>query len=163
MAEPIQIRHLRAVKSRLSAISVANGYLTNAGENIYFGPRVHSKSNCPVINVVGGADEPQKAASGGSRSMELRQVIYVDGFVEEFDDSEESGLAGEEIKADIKQAVLDYNAQALTDATDDDNLGSLEYAGAVPIEKADNSDVEGIRVTFYVINKEGFGNPYATR
>jgi len=161
MPSPLQIRSLRAVKTRLNAILQADGYLTDAGNAVYFGPRIHSKKACPAINVIDAGDEPTSGGAGNSRSMAIRQTVYVDCFAVMYEDDEESGIAVGELRADAKQALLKYDEQYLSD--DDGTLGHLVYAGAVLIDGPENSDVESMRLTFYIDDKEGFGDPYASR
>lgn len=168
MTSPLQIRALRAIKARLEGISVDDGFHSNAGDAVMFGPRWPDESDCPCLLVIDGGDFPQpdsggrSTSSGNHRSMTLAQTIYVDCFAIRYSDPEDAGLAVSELRADVKRAALDYSAQALRD---DDGVigGALAYSGAEPIAAPDGSAVEAFRLTFIHTLQEAYGDPTIAR
>lgn len=164
MADPLNLRAINALRTRLQAITVAGGYLTDAGLRVFHGRRQLDRSDMPCIVVFEG-DETAAASSGvgeangQSQSMSVRLPLIVEGYVEAEPTVEGPDLS--RIKADIKAAALNFDAPALTDV--DGVIGPLTYVGASPLLRADGTAVEGVQCTFAVRLIEGYGNPYASR
>lgn len=161
MSLPLQIRALRALRARLEQIATEDGYLTDSGERVLMGPRFIEADQCPAILVIDGGDLAEEpTGSGNSRSMKITQTVYLDCYARIEADSESESASA--VRADAKQAALDYTAQALRD---DDGVitGPVIYVGAEPIEQPEAADVEGFRLTLNWTLLEAYGDPSTTR
>jgi len=156
MATPIQLRALRALRVRLQQISIENGYLTNTGERIFAGRREIQRDQCPAACVVYGGNS---LTQENGRSMALDHVVYVDHFVERYEDDELADEAISEQSTDIRKAALANNRALFDGDGESDKICLLRYVGSTPIEEGVSHEVEAQRVEFRIPMEEAYGDP----
>jgi hypothetical protein len=166
MADPIALRILYAIRTRLYTILVADGFNTNAGENVLIGGSVVDAEEalpCVVIregeetSLAAGPNGTQVTPTGGSTKMLTTLIVNVEGYVAAAQTS--TGTVQAKLKADIKRAIL--TGLCLREGGLD--IAPVGYLGSEPFTRDDGGNGEGVRVRFSVTYTEKFGDPDALK
>lgn len=151
MADSIAKRILTAVATRLSAITVAGGYHTDAGKRIYMGmPSFDSEDDTFPLLAVFSREEPPQALTG-QRSRNTLTVL-VNGFL--LADNDATNKAHDTL-ADVKKAVL-----LAADSTLGGLAHHLAYLGSEQRLPEDGSTVVALEIRFDATYDENYGDPY---
>lgn len=163
MSDPIALRAITAVATRLAAATGSSPYHFNLTNKIFLGlPTVQeSEVPCAVIHAI---SETMTTADGavmagqlshGKTSLEIAVEIYVAATEANF------MTQVERAKADVKRALFDYARPALSDAGG--QIGPLAYLGSELIERDPGQSWCGVRINARAIYTESFGDPTKAR
>lgn len=171
MALPRALLAINAVKARLAAIKTADGFNTDAGENVLHGP-VHVNEASKIGIVVSSSNEVvQQAQTGGStgngvnRFVTTQLDITITGYVLA-DPTEEKGIELELLLADIKRAGMLTAKSGLssiglpTQLDSTNGIGPLQYLRTDKTARPDGQKFEQITVICAVTINELYGDPY---
>ena len=158
MTESVSERALSAVKTKLQGILVASGYRTNAGASVFRSTKSIQTTDLPAL-VLWDLGETAADADGNSRSMSIALSIGIDAHIAA--DQADTGLMLEQIKADVKKAVLSFANPALRDS--DGTIGPIRYTGCKIGPRAEGDSTEWVSLDFVVTYKEGYGDPYTNK
>lgn len=164
MSDPIALRALYAIRTRLQAIDGNSPYNTAAGSNIFISRATVDDSVLPCL-ILWAGDETATASSGSapaagqSQAMRMSLDINVEGHVSAAQSN--TGEQLEKIKADIKRALLLFDQPTLKDGLFP--IGPLIYVGATPLPREDGDVTESVQCRFRVTYTEKFGDPDATK
>lgn len=164
MSDPIALRALYAMRTRLQAIDGNSPYHTAAGSNIFIARATVDQTLLPCAIIFAG-DETATAStgdappSGQSQAMRVQFDVTVEGHVAAAQSN--TGEQLELVKADIKRALLLYATPKLTDGGL--LIGPIAYLGATPLPRADGDVTESVQCRFRITYTEKFGDPDATR
>lgn len=152
MADSVIKQILDAIVTRAQTITTANGYNTDAGNQVYLGRRNFTNIEAfPIISISRGPEELLELV--GER-MKLAMPVTLEGLIE--GDQDNPLTAAEELIADIKMAVC----------TTSDRLGGLairyEFVTSTPTVRDDGANFVGATVETLCTYVEYVGNPYAT-
>lgn len=151
MTDSLAERALCVIESRLKAIRTEDGFSTGAGLNVLRARASVADTECPVVVVWDGGEQPDGVISDVSFTNVL--IVAIVSYAAANQTS--TGRILEKLKADVKRALL--VDVGLND--DDGQIGALSYLGATPVERRDGASIEGIVMTFHVTMKENVGEP----
>lgn len=158
MTMSIADRVLSVLVSRLSGITVASGYNTNAGLKVLRARRVLDTYELPAIVVWNDGEAPDGGASGASASMTMNMNITVDLHV--LADQATTGADLELIRADAKRALL-VGRGGIADITG--QIGTLTYVGADNQPRSDGQCTESVALHLIATYQEAYGDPTQSR
>jgi len=161
MPLPISERSINKIISALSQITIANGYQTNAGENVFRSIRTIDQECLPAINVWEDGEEAEKA-DGSNTSMVITLTLSIDGHVKinQSDTGKVIGL----LKSDIKKAILKNvvdNERSLMD--EEGKIGIVIYSRTDSSARQDGAATEAVSVKFNIRFTEKYGDPYSNK
>ncbi len=142
---------IRALRDRLAAISVTNGYNTNAGQKIFLGeaPTLGPNDPAAALALVVGTDESTYQGENvvSELPVEVQAIVKAD--------VTDPLLTVEAVIADIKRAV------ELPDRTFGGLLVNrgLERRSVRPFERESGSEFVGAAVEYIATLAEGWGAP----
>lgn len=146
-------RLLEAVLARLQAITVANGFQTNAGDNVFLGvaPEFGPDDPSAAIAVAVGEEVPRFQQA----NLLIGLPIAIQALVNlEKDDLDQPWLMVEAVIADIKTAI------ELEDRTFDGLVAMrIERGSVLTIPREPGSTTVGAQVTYIAPYIEGWGTP----
>lgn len=166
MADPISLRVLYAIRSRLQLITGGTPYNTTAGDNVVIGAAsmdAESQLPCCVIREIeesataAGPDNSEIAPTDGSRKMLVRLGVSVEGYAAGAQSN--VGEIAAKLKADIKRAVMSGGPLEHSGL----RIGPISYGGAESMPREDGSNAEGVRVRFVATYTEKVGDPDALK
>ena len=141
---------VEALKARVEAIRVANGFETDAGVTVFLGetPPLGPDDPETAIAIVVGDEDPQYQGA----NLFIRLPVAIQALARA--DLEQPWLAVEDLIGDIKRAV----------ELEDRTLGGLvkrqiERGSVVALEREPGSTTVGAAVTFVCPYVEGWGTP----
>lgn len=164
MSDPIALRAIYAIRTRLQAIDGNSPYNTAAGSNIFISRATVDDSVLPCLIIFAGDETAapstgEGVASGQSQAMRIALDISVEGHIAAAQSN--TGEQLEKIKADIKRALLRYAEPTLKDGLF--AIGPIGYVGASPLPREDGDVTESVQCRFRVTYTEKFGDPDATK
>lgn len=144
-------RILEALAERLRVIQMANGYATDAGRYLYWGPVVLGPNDPPVgIAIVPGPTETN-ALQQGKKIITLPVEFHALAFApQEVDDA---WLRVEAVLADIKRAI------ELEDTTMGRLAVDLTAGEVTPLVKSESGVFIGYAAEYRVVYTEHWGDP----
>ncbi|TXH56551.1 MAG: hypothetical protein E6Q97_06135 [Desulfurellales bacterium] len=149
------------IERRLRGVRKADGYETDAGRNVFRSLRSVEVDDSGALVLWDGGESATGEAGHPSK---VALTVNIEGHV--LADKCETGTALEEIKADIKRAVLSESNGALAEPGPQAReylIGTIRYTGAQPSPREEGSTSESIVLTFEVGYVEGVGNPYSSQ
>lgn len=164
MSDPIALRALYAMRTRLQAIDGNSPYNTAAGSNIFISRATVEPEQLPCLIIFAGDETAapttgEGVPSGQSQAMRIVLDVTVEGHIEAAQSN--TGEQLEKIKADIKRALLRFAEPTLKDGLF--AIGPLGYLGATPLPREDGDKTESVQCRFRVTYTEKFGDPDATK
>jgi len=115
MTNPVTYQVLDAIQTRLEAITVANGYNTNAGNQVHLGMRKANPDDVdtgPVLNIYDTSDEADETTGWGAEPIHTTMRINVDSFIRYVD--AEVTLTAHLLFQDIFNATLNVADRTLS-------------------------------------------------
>jgi hypothetical protein len=135
--------------TRLSAITVANGYSTDVGLNVYRGKRRLAPEDVPLVVILEGEDR----VDGRTRhTVKLGQKYSVEAHMVCADPDNPNDTA-HLMLADLKKAIF------TGDATFDRRVAELNYTGRGIGAREDGTDIVFATVDFELVFSEDLRNP----
>ena len=136
-----------AIITRLQDILIANGYNTDAGNQVYSGVRFfNDDTTFPVVTVFSGDEVVEKLTYDSYRS---ERAVNIEAYVK--DASTPTGSI-EDMIEDIQHAV------ELADTSLGGLVEVLDYTGVEEIEMPESgSDLAGVRVTYLFTYQREYG------
>lgn len=157
MADSISELVLEAIATQLETILLANGYNTDAGNNVLRADR--SPENPPAI-VVWDGGEATEEGDGARKGMAMRQVVLVDAHARAARD--DTGKVIGALKADVKRCLLRWARNgSIRDVAGLEHGVALKYEGCDTSARADGAQTEWASLRFVATYKEGYGDPAA--
>lgn len=159
---PKRYRIITEALRRLRLISVANGFLTDVGANVFWGfvPVLGQDDVKQAIALLIGEDELAGGFQGGKVS--LRLPLNIAALVSpEFRDRDEPGKQVELMLADIKRAMeLDDNTFGGL-LRGGNNVTGLSRGTTEVFERRTGTDPIGVVITYAAPYVESWGSPEA--
>ena len=156
MANPLSIDLAEVLLQRLRRISKADGYNTDAGQHVYFGP--YSASGLARAIVLQASEERVQSGGSNNRSFTLQRTLKVSGFIKA-DPKCEKGRDLEYLLADTKRALFLWQPP--------ENLRTvgtaMTYVSTDLAPRKDGNEFESFDITFTLTYQEAHGDPYAVR
>lgn len=156
MTDTVAQRVLAALADRLAAIRTADGYNTDAGQHVFQG-RIYldEDTDLPALSIIENLEQPTTAQVDGPLVRESTPY-QVQGLIA--CDTRDPLLAGHQLLADIKRAVLRNPAgpefeELLPGA-------SLEYTGRQVFQRLESSRFVEVHVLLTITHCEQYGDPY---
>lgn len=165
MTDSVALRAIYAIRQRLENIGGGAPYNTEAGQNVFISRATVDKTLLPCVIIVPG-DETAAPTSGdgvpygASQAMKIVFEIAVEGHIAA--EQSNSGEQLEQLKADIKRALLKYDQPQLVYPFNG-NIGPIGYIGSSPLPRGDGNATESVQCRFQVVYTEKFGDPNATK
>ncbi len=164
MTDSVALRAIYAIRTRLQAIDGNSPFNTAAGGTVLINRSTVEKADLPLVVIVPGDETVEPSSGGGfadgrSQAMKVQFDINVEGMV--LAEQSNTGEQLEEIKADIKRAMLLFAEPTLKDGNF--AIGPIAYLGSTPLAREDGAATESVQCRFRVIYTEKFGDPNATR
>jgi hypothetical protein len=149
---------LEEFRARVSAITIANGFFTDAGKNVFLGevPTLGPDDAETAIALVVEEDDPNTQTPfgpGTGATIQIGLTIAIHALA--MADLDTPLLAIEDVIHDIKQAV------ELDDRTLGGLVGSLMRGPTRPLDREEGSTVVGASVDYDVMYSEAWGDPEA--
>jgi hypothetical protein len=149
---------LEAFRDRVSQITIAGGFLTDAGKVVFLGedPTLGPDDPEEAIALVVEEDEPDiqtPFGPGDGASVQVNLTIGVQALAKA--DLDAPLIAIENVIADIKKAV------ELDDRTLGGLIGGIARRLTRPLDREDGSTVVGASVDYEIVYSEDWGDPEA--
>jgi hypothetical protein len=160
MSEPLSERVFSAIAQQLELIRLENGYLTDAGFNVFRGRRTFAVADLPAISVSDAGETPDGGEASNGASMRMRQRIAIE--IHALADQDDTGLIIGKMKADVKRCVFTWAPNGgMTDCINgvSKKLGLIVYTGADPTARQDGGESEFVAMNFEATYMEGYGDP----
>lgn len=164
MTDSVALRAIYAMRTRLQAIDGNSPFNTAAGGTVLINRSVVEKGDLPLIVIVPGDETVEPSSGGGvadgrSQAVKVQFDVNVEGMV--LAEQSNTGEQLEEIKADIKRALMLFDEPTLKDGLF--SIGPIGYLGSTPLPREDGAATESVQCRFRVTYTEKFGDPNATR
>lgn len=166
-AGPLSLRLLRALETRLNRISTTNDFNHDLAV-VAIGKVAFSEDETPAIALWIDEETPGTDSAGGLTTFNNSITVIVEGHVK-FDGTASSGVALEQLKADIKRALFEpiegAESQRRCTATDyftGPVVTSFDtnFAGARMAPRDENSVTDAVQITLISRTPERNGDPY---
>lgn len=161
---PISERVMAAVIEKLSTITLANGYETDAGANAQRLIPGAALDGLPALVLTETSELPnQGSATDNSASMSIALGFAVE--LHGAPDAEDTPAWLGQARADVKRCLLGWAAGLTGDRKrgvrdEFGQIGPLSYFGSDVIAQPQGAKTAAISVRFVCTYREGFGDPY---
>lgn len=141
-----------AIHARLTAITVANGYLTDIGSRVFRGRTALDESHLPCIVMVEGDDNIEDQAV---RKVKVAQQFIIEGHDEcDFDNPNDKA---HDIISDMKRAIFKGDRTFGGLVVSDKN--GLRYEGRNISPRPDGAAIVAASIRFVCVFVEDLDNP----
>lgn len=142
-----------AVSARLDNITIANGYQTDVGQNVFRGRRRLDPSHLPCVVLIEREDQPAGQSGQREPQVKVKQRFTMEGHAD--CDPDNPNDVGHKIVADMKKAI--WSAPFMYGA--DKKLITVNYEGRSIAPREEGLAVVSAAVEISVEFVETLGSP----
>ena len=153
---PKRQRIIEAVGARLESIRTTNGFETDAGLAVYYGPVVLGPDDAKTVIAIIPGDTGTSTASQSAGKKVITLPIEIQIAVRDFNPQpgvlETSWLNAEKVLGDVKRAI---EAAELVDLLAVD----VEAGEVVPLRRTEGQSFVGLSAQYQITYTENWGDP----